>query len=104
MRKDIRRRLARLGAGQVTPEAIGAAGDALNRGEEPTGKAADFVRYLRAFLLFAEAQCIGGGVVTEGVVEHMERDGMMRVQPADLDRAGEMLAAWHRKYGDGGRV
>jgi hypothetical protein len=99
MKRSTLQRLARLGADRVTPEAIGAAGEALNRGEEPSGKAADFARYLRAFLLFAEAQTIGGGELTEGVIEHVQRDGTMRVQPADLDRAGEALAEWYRRYG-----
>jgi hypothetical protein len=83
----------------VTPEAVRAAGAALDRGEEPTGKAADFVRELRAFLLFAEAQTIGGGELTEWVIAHVERDGTMRVQPADRDRAGAALAEWRRRYG-----
>jgi hypothetical protein len=91
--------LARLGAERVTPEAVRAAGAALDRGEEPAGPAADFARDLRAFLLFAEAQTIGGGELTEGVIEHAQRNGTMRVQPADLDRAGAMLAEWHRRYG-----
>jgi hypothetical protein len=92
-------RLARLGAERVTPEAVRAAGAALDRGEEPVGKAADFARELRAFILFAEAQTIGGGELTEGVIEHVQRDGTMRVQPADLHRAGEVLADWHKRYG-----
>ncbi len=98
MRRDIRRRLARLGAERVTPEAVRAAGAALDRGEEPVGKAADFARELRAFLLFAQAQTIGGGELTEGVIEHVQRDGAIRVQPADLDRASAALAEWHRRY------
>ncbi len=104
MRRETQRRLARLGAGRVTPEAVRAAGAALDRGEQPVGKAADLVRYMRVFLLCAEAQSIGGGALTEGVVAHVQRDGNLRVQPADLDRAGKMLAEWHRRYGDGSRV
>jgi hypothetical protein len=77
----------------VTPEAVRAAGAALDRGEEPAGPAADFARDLRAFLLFAEAQTIGGGELTGMVIDRLQRDGTMRVQPADLARAGEMLAA-----------
>jgi hypothetical protein len=95
VRKDIRRRLARLGAERVTPEAIGAAGEALNRGEEPTGKAADMARCLRAFLLFAQAQSIGCGRLTEMVIDQTERGGTIRVQAGDLARAAEMLAACH---------
>ena len=99
MRQSTLRRLARLGTERVTPEAVRAAGAALDRGEEPTGKAADFARDVRAFILAAEAQSVGGGELTAGVVEHVQRDGNMRVQPGDLDRAGEALAEWHRRYG-----
>ncbi len=99
MRQSTLRRLARLGTDRVTPEAVRAAGAALDRGEQPAGKAADFARELRAFLLFAEAQTIGGGDLTEGVIAHVQREGTMRVQPADLDRAREALAEWHRRYG-----
>ncbi len=79
----------------MTPEAVRAAGAALDRGEQPAGKAADLARELRAFLLFAEAQTIGGGELTGMVIEHLQRDGMMRVRSADLARAAEMLAACH---------
>ena len=99
MKRGTLRRLARLGAERVTPEAVRAAGAALDRGEQPVGRAAEFARELRAFLLFAEAQTIGGGELTAGVIEHVQRNGVMRVQPADLDRAGEALAKWHRRYG-----
>jgi hypothetical protein len=95
----MRRRLARLGAERVTPEAVGLATEALNRGEQPTGKAADMARDLRIFLITAEAQTSGGGELTEGVIEHVERNGVIRVQPTDLARARAALAEWHRRYG-----
>jgi hypothetical protein len=104
MRSSTLRRLSRLGAGRVTPEAIGAAVKALNRGDEPSGKAADLARYMRAFMLFAQAQNIGCGKLTAMVIDQTERGGTIRVQAGDLARAEEMLAEWHRRYGDGSRV
>ena len=103
MKRSTLRRLARLGAERVTPEAIGAAGDALNRGEEPVGKAADLARYMRAFMLFAQAQTIGCGKLTAMVIEQTEQGGAILVQAGDLARAEDMLAEWHRRYGDGSR-
>ena len=99
MKRGMLRRLARLDAERVTPAGVRAAGAALDRGEQPAGKAAEFARDLRAFLLFAEAQTIGGGKVTEGVMAQVQREGAMCVQPADLDRAGAALAEWQRRYG-----
>jgi hypothetical protein len=104
VRRETQRRLARLGAGRVTPEAVRAAGAALDRGEQPVGKAADLVRYMRVFLLCAEAQSIGGGEVTDDVVAQLQRDSHMRFQPAELDRAREALAEWNGRDGNGSRV
>jgi hypothetical protein len=95
MKRSTLLRLSRLGAGRVSPETVRAAGAALDRGEEPTGKAADLVRHMRLFLLCAEAQTIGEGKVTEAVVARLQRDSSMRFQPAELDRAREELAEWN---------